>query len=394
MKRVVWMLAVAIVGLSPAAWARTWRVEKDGSGDYTIIQDALDAAASGDTIRIGPGRFEDFREYQTNGGLQSVVAMVPVPELSIIGAGRDQTIIGPGSYSWDGSTPSPRGIVWIAQPATGRLRIEAISCENLVSEIYAENTGPIIVTDCAIRGGLYGIDSFVSAAVTNCSFAGCDVGVWVKTPAIYGTVASCQFVDVVSQGVIFQALDSGTATDCVFAACSDCNVVGVQFSGGGGGIYDCRFQGLLRPISMSSAESPEILRNRVTTAGYCLYSNSEAFTAEGNVFEATGPFAAIQLYSRGLPHSIHGNHILRGTGLAVQVIYHTGPENYHLDLTGNWWGTTDRDSISAWIHDGNDVTWPPGGLVECTVDFDPIAEAPIPTKKESLGGLKAQYLGR
>lgn len=44
--------------LASGAEARTWRVERDGSGDYTIIQDAVDAAASGDTIRIGPGRFD------------------------------------------------------------------------------------------------------------------------------------------------------------------------------------------------------------------------------------------------------------------------------------------------------------------------------------------------
>ena len=85
---------------------------------------------------------------------------------------------------------------------------------------------------------------------------------------------------------------------------------------------------------------------------------------------------------------------MRGTGLAVEIITHTGPADHHLDMTGNWWGTTDRDSISAWIHDGNDVIWPPGGLVECTVDFEPIAEAPIPTEKKSLGGLKALFLGR
>lgn len=99
----------------------------------------------------------------------------------------------------------------------------------------------------------------------------------------------------------------------------------------------------------------------------------------------------IQIYPRGLAHTICGNHILSRTGLAVEILTHTGPEDYHLDMTNNWWGTTDRDSISAWIHDGNDVMWPRGGLVECTVDFEPFAEAPVPAKRTSLGGLKGLY---
>ncbi len=73
---------------------------------------------------------------------------------------------------------------------------------------------------------------------------------------------------------------------------------------------------------------------------------------------------------------------------------HIGPDNHHLDMTGNWWGTTEPDSIAAWIHDGNDVMWPPGGLVECTVDFQPFATGPVPNEKQSLGGLKALFLGR
>ncbi|MBE0568033.1 MAG: hypothetical protein IH621_18915 [Krumholzibacteria bacterium] len=70
MNTVGWLLVATAFVLTTGAEARTWRVEKDGSGDYTVIQDALDAAASGDTIQIGPGRFEDFRIYPTNGGDQ------------------------------------------------------------------------------------------------------------------------------------------------------------------------------------------------------------------------------------------------------------------------------------------------------------------------------------
>ena len=53
----VWLL----LGLSArSAGAAVWTVEKDGSGDFTVIQDALDAAAEGDTVDI-PDLLGHFR---------------------------------------------------------------------------------------------------------------------------------------------------------------------------------------------------------------------------------------------------------------------------------------------------------------------------------------------
>ena len=41
------------------AHASTWHVERDGSGDFTTIQPAVDASAPGDTIHIGPGEYTE-----------------------------------------------------------------------------------------------------------------------------------------------------------------------------------------------------------------------------------------------------------------------------------------------------------------------------------------------
>ena len=57
------------------------KVAKDGGGTYTSIQAALDAAAEGAIIRIGPGRYEE-----------SLVLTKPV---SLLGEGWDKTVIGP-----------------------------------------------------------------------------------------------------------------------------------------------------------------------------------------------------------------------------------------------------------------------------------------------------------
>jgi hypothetical protein len=52
------LLAAAFLGAAPAE-AATLRVEADGSGDFTAIQPALDAAASGDTVLVGPGTWSE-----------------------------------------------------------------------------------------------------------------------------------------------------------------------------------------------------------------------------------------------------------------------------------------------------------------------------------------------
>ena len=61
MKLLTYMLAV--MALASACRAAVWSVAVDGSGDYSVIQDAVDAAADGDTISLGPGRYDSYRRY-------------------------------------------------------------------------------------------------------------------------------------------------------------------------------------------------------------------------------------------------------------------------------------------------------------------------------------------
>ena len=46
-----------VVSVHTRAEAVTWTVERDDSGDCAVVQDAINAAASGDSILIGPGRW-------------------------------------------------------------------------------------------------------------------------------------------------------------------------------------------------------------------------------------------------------------------------------------------------------------------------------------------------
>ncbi len=350
--------------LALPAQSRTWLVEKDGSGDFTIIQDALDAATSGDTLRIGAGRFDDFREYQTNGGLIQPRAMI----------------------QWDGEEPIPEGVICIAQEPPGGLRFSGISFENTVSGIYVENAVGLTVDDCRFFGGRNGILCEEDVIVQRCSFSGLKKGVWAG-PAESATILNCVFSDC-RNSISFQFLDNGTVRRCEISVSEGIYGGGVKFYGAGGGVYDSQITGVAYSIALGSHLNVILERNRIVSPGYCIYSDSEWFVAEDNIFESTGFVAPIRLYTRGIPHTIRNNHILRGTGPAVRVVGHHGAPGYVLDMRDNWWGTTERDSIAAWIYDGNDAVFPP---VECTVAFEPFASAPLPTEKKSLGGLKAMF---
>jgi len=85
--------------LSPLAEGHTWRVEKDGSGDYTTIQPAVDGAAPGDSIMIGPGRYSETTLYNPDAAKdffpKPVMIAVTVDDLTILGAGTDQVYLSP-----------------------------------------------------------------------------------------------------------------------------------------------------------------------------------------------------------------------------------------------------------------------------------------------------------
>ncbi|MCP4290492.1 MAG: hypothetical protein GY780_01485 [bacterium] len=59
---------------------------------------------------------------------------------------------------------------------------------------------------------------------------------------------------------------------------------------------------------------------------------------------------------------------------------------YYFDMTDNWWGTTEKDSIQAWIEDGLDIPDYPFFVV-----WDPFRDEAVSQKKTSLGGLKPRF---
>jgi len=62
------------------------------------------------------------------------------------------------------------------------------------------------------------------------------------------------------------------------------------------------------------------------------------------------------------------------------------PYTAHLDMTNNYWGTTEADSIQAWIHDRYDTEdacyW---------VEYEPFESGSTPVETKSLGGFRAMF---
>ena len=115
------MACLAVLG-AQVAQSRTITLARDGSGEFSILQHALDAAASGDTILIGPGEYTEMFpvKYPGYGWEVDVVGDIKVSEFTIIGAGSSETYIGQSIQDIDFSHYSPLALAWQGGGLPGR----------------------------------------------------------------------------------------------------------------------------------------------------------------------------------------------------------------------------------------------------------------------------------
>ena len=104
---------------------------------------------------------------------------------------------------------------------------------------------------------------------------------------------------------------------------------------------------------------------------------------QGNVVP---PGAGERVRIGGTSFYFNGNHILHGDGPAVKLSGFIDPPAEILDFSNNYWGTTEADSIAAWIWDENDDS-----NVEGEVVFEPFSPVPLPDEKKSLGDVKRMF---
>ena len=141
-----------LVGVASTAQARTWRVARNGSGDFMIVAEAVEAAASGDTISIAPGDYPEVVEYQTPSRAVEMIGYVLQGELTIIGDDRESVILGTPTQA-PNIELGPTGIV-VAEGCT--LQLRGVTIRNSGRGIDCNGSG-LDVRDCRFVGGDQGV---------------------------------------------------------------------------------------------------------------------------------------------------------------------------------------------------------------------------------------------
>ena len=377
------MISIGTTGPG-AAVAATYRVAQDGSGDFTILFDAVEAAASGDTITIGPGEYTELREFVAPGGTGLALARVVVSELTIVGDGRDVVTLGPVAPAANLEL-GPQGI---SCSADGNVRVSGVTVRN-------------------VSRGVWGNGVWVE--VEDSRFVGCYIGVQGSGSGVT-TVLRSEFFDsedAAVQTVIFQGGTGLILEDCRFVGNStgfdsqvpntfvrNCSfrggIVGAQVSfGGTGAIEHCTFEDIYNVDLV-------LLGGADVAVNHCVFMPSRAanikvqgrLTGSQNVLMG-GAFATVIVTTRSSV-TFNGNHILNNGGWSVSC--HIGDPGLGVvshDFTGNYWGTTDIAQIDAWINDRNDAS-----NIWQLIDYLPIADDPIRSEESSFGELKARFGGQ
>ena len=120
-----------LMAIATAAHSHTWHVAQDGSGDFTVIQAAVDAAQDGDTISIGPGHYTEFTVVpgygqHPDGGFVNVM-LDGTKSLTFIGAGPEATIIGPLEYTFSYARSQ---FGFLCEPGSAAIRVENLRVVN------------------------------------------------------------------------------------------------------------------------------------------------------------------------------------------------------------------------------------------------------------------------
>jgi len=167
-----YLVLALILCAATVASATTWHVAQDGSGDFEIIQDAVDAAEPGDVIRIHAGRYlnvtYDWDLYGNDTVILDVHVVITKDNLTLEGDGPDVTIIGPVSRPPD-VNPNYMGIS---------------VCHN--------EAMTLTIRDLAVESVAYGINvDSPYMDVTNCRFEGIAMGMWLQDAPGLTTVSDC-----------------------------------------------------------------------------------------------------------------------------------------------------------------------------------------------------------
>jgi len=384
------MLVLLAVLMAGPSYGTTWRVEKDGSGDFTVIQDAVDAASSGDVIAIGPGRYEEYTQV----GIYDVYVLVDNKSLTFIGSGSGVTIVGPEDPEANGSQEA-EGFAVLNHPEYTRivdLAVEDMNAIHLdISAYHFE------MENCKISGGHdgRGVLGHFSAGgfIRNCQFRNLPGrGIGLHGPTHDFVVEDCLFEEVAG-AIRLQ----WSEVDVLIQNCNFYTSIGgpvIQSAGGSSGtVINCVIEKTGSPyssaIAAASGGSLSVFDSTIISYGGFGFrlSDTGEIQVHGNIVISDNA-----CLFKGYPNewgttSFSNNHFLReGAGFFVKPLANNWTEPEYVDMTNNYWGTQDLGEIAEYILDGNDSP-----NIHYFINFEPIADGPVSSESISLDGIKALY---
>jgi hypothetical protein len=380
------LVALLVLGAAQASEARTWRVEKDGTGDYSIIYEAVDAAASGDTIQIGPGRFEEYRLEPEYAWETYCCVHASSKNLTLIGSGVELTTIG-----FEEMVPGPFIV-----------GISSYQCDLVVENLTVRK----------VEDG-FAFWEGENLRIQNCNIAECDNGVVIES-IVSTMIDHCRIIGTVSRGILGSHPNGVSITNCEFISTSHFAISGVggigwcirdtDFQGGSGGIqFEQGATGVVERCDVQVAGGNPPAIGLLTGSVFSLFDNEfigddiaayfatggTTVTARNNIFVG-GAWTCLQINST--PMDFHQNHILNGGGASVRALWERGSltDPVVVDLTDNYWGTDDPAQIAAWTDDYND--YPSQDLWHYVIiDYTPFEGQPVQTESTTWGAVKTLF---
>jgi hypothetical protein len=377
-------LVCIVIGISlypNSANARTWQVKKDGTGDFAVIQPAVEAAASGDSILIGPGRYDNF---QYSADVKAIVRITAEKDLYFIGEGAESVTIGfftPLEETWVTGINSP----WYL---SNTITIQGIKFLNL--HAGAGVTGNIIARDCIFQSVRYAIElrGGGESTIQYCNFTECWSGVTARDCDSV-LIENCELTSSYEGTTGFNFFNI-TQADII-----SCNVNGDRFAlyeNSNGNISNCTADTKFRSCVQVRSGSLVLVENcTLSGAVNCLNAQHINTNIEfKNTIIQGGSHSALHA-SEGAIVSASGCDIYRREDAPYVVKtkdYSSGWPLYKMNLGGNFWGNVGpgAEDIDAYILDKLDD--PQNNVI---VEYSPNENSPVPSESTSWGTVKCLF---
>jgi hypothetical protein len=344
-------------------------------------------AAAGDTILIGPGEYLDktwIRFPAWSRDIESY-ANVTVDNLTIIGAGSGQTIIGPATYV--SASGSPMVMTYIGG---SDIRLEGVCLRNSSAGLY-------------MHGRLF---------MDRCDLANNYANVWWEAVGSGGWIRDSQFDAVTPlEPESLRIMNYGGAADILVENCTVQRSLALVDGVNGVEFRRCSlsnstesavhvYGGARVHVNASTVTSSRAVAFYLTSGNgsVCVIDDSEI----SGVWSALAPFwtdcrfevthSRLTGGSWGIMETddnvgasvITGCDLVKGSGVIFRSRGNSVPVTH--DFRNNYWGTTNEADIQAWIIDHHD-----NPSLGATVLYSPFSGQSVPTESTTWGGLKALW---